>query len=769
MAGSREPAVIGVRLDNGTPRSDVGLFPSRPGRRAAVEALMSRTKPALALAGALALSGLSVGWAEAQERAGRARDVHARLVHSVTLVPVPGATVIVEETRAEATTGSDGTVILRGLAPGDYHLITAAPGFVTSRTPVTVTPGVADLGDIPIDPELHYSEVVSVSPTPRDPFESYQPIEVLAGQDLAKELGLTLGDTISDGAGIAERSFGPGPSRPVIRGLDGDRVLILEDGQRMGDLSSQSADHGVNVNPAAAEKIEVVRGPATLLYGANAIGGLVNVISESIPTQRVSGASGTVTVDAGTGANEGGAAGDVLWGNNRWAFRASGSARGSGDVETPDGPVDNSQTRSAYAAAGLSWTGEKSYVGANYAWDDSRFGVPLIEEGQVESTPRRQAVNLRAGGTGLDGVLEGYRASFGYRHYRHDEVVAGEVETAFENNTAEFDLRLNHRAVGRVKGTWGAWVYDRAFSIDGEEALSPPVDQQAVAAFAYEELKWPHVTWQLGGRFDWTRYQPERDLPERDFANLSASTGLLWEPHAMQGNITLAASLAFASRNPALEELYYTGPHPGNFAYEIGNPALESERAIGVDLSLRWRYSRLTGEVTYFRNAINDYIFRQPTGEVEDGFPVVEYVQADSVLQGVEAHTDVILTPSFIAEVALDYVRGELSDQGDPLPRMPPMRFRGGLRYLWKAFQAGGEVALVADQDRVYGYEQPTEGYELLKLYGAYSFVTGAVTNTITARLDNATDERYYNHLSYLKDFVPEMGRNFKVVYSVKF
>jgi iron complex outermembrane receptor protein len=537
----------------------------------------------------------------------------------------------------------------------------------------------------------------------------------------------------------------------------------------MGDLSSQSADHGVNVNPAAAEKIEVVRGPATLLYGANAIGGLVNVINEAIPTRRVSGTSGTVTIDAGTGANEGGAAGDLLWGNDRWAFRASGSARASGDVETPDERIDNSQTRSAYASAGLSWTGEKRYVGGNYAWDDSRFGVPIVEEGQVESTPRRQAFNLRAGGTGLDGFLDGYRASFGYRHYRHDELVAGDVETAFENNTAEIDVLLNHRAVGRLKGTWGAWLFDRAFSIEGEEALSPPVDQQAVAAFAYEELKWSHVTWQLGGRVDWTGYEPEQDLPARDFTNVSGSTGLLWEPHAARGKVTLAASLAFASRYPALEELYYNGPHPGNFAYEIGNPDLESERAIGVDLSLRWRYSRLAGEVTYFRNAIDDYIFRQPTGEIEEDFPVVEYVQADSVLQGFEAHTDVTITPSLIAELAMDYVRGELSDGGEPLPRMPPFRVRAGLRYQWNALQVGGEVAAVADQDRVYEFEQPTGGYELLKLFGAYSFLAGGVTNTITARLDNATNERYYNHLSYLKDFVSEMGRNFKVVYSIRF
>lgn len=313
------------------------------------------------------------------------------------------------------------------------------------------------------------------------------------------------------------------------------------------------------------------------------------------------------------------------------------------------------------------------------------------------------------------------------------------------------------------------WGNTRAFEAIGEEALAPPIDQTGLAAFFYEEVIWPHVTFQFGGRVERADFEPVEDRPSRDFTNFSGSVGLLVRPAAANDKVTLAFSVARAARNPSLEELYFDGPHPGNFAVEIGNPDLESERAVGFDVSLRWRAARASGEVTYFRNDISDYIFRNPTGEFEEDFPVVEFIAADSVLQGLEAHTDVELGGGVSAELGLDYVRGELKDAGEPLPRIPPFRARGGLRYQRNAFQAGGELVGVARQDRVFGEETETAGYGLLKLFASYSFGSGRVLNTITARLDNAADQLYRNHLSLIKDFVHEMGRNFKVVYRLSF
>jgi iron complex outermembrane receptor protein len=269
-------------------------------------------------------------------------------------------------------------------------------------------------------------------------------------------------------------------------------------------------------------------------------------------------------------------------------------------------------------------------------------------------------------------------------------------------------------------------------------------------------------------------------------------------PAAADDRFTIAASLAYAARPPALEELYFFGVHHGNFALEIGNPDLDSERAFGFDLSLRWRGSRASGEITWFRNDVSDFIYRnqlseeefeareeefverfggrEPAGhehaegeEEEEELAIEEFVARDAVLQGLEAHADFSITSRIFAEAGFDYVRGSLKDSDDVLPRIPPFRFRGGLRYQYSGFQAGGEVIAAAQQDRVSGLETPTDGYGMLKLFGSYSFNAGGAVNTITARLDNATNELYRNHLSRIKDLAPEMGRNFKLLYNVKF
>jgi iron complex outermembrane receptor protein len=710
--------------------------------------------------------------------AAQGATVSGRLYHSVTSKPIEGATVSVEGTKLETKSAADGAYSIPNVPAGVYHLLVVARGYVPSRSELTVAQAPVSL-DVAVDPELHYSEVVSVGPDARSQFDAYQPTTVLAGQDLAKQLEGTIGATLATQPGVAERSFGPGPSRPVIRGLDGDRVLILDDGQRVGDLSSQSGDHGVVVNPAGSSKIEVVRGPATLLYGANAIGGLVNVISDTIPTTRVNGVRGGMTAELGTAASEVGAAGDVLYGNNTWAVHASGSGRRSGDVDTPEGTIENSQSRGGFGSVGVAWTGERAYFGGSYGYDDTKYGLPFVEEGLIQLTPRRHTFGLRTGADNLGGAFSSFRALFGYRHYRHDELEGDEIGTQFENNTTDLNVQAKHRPWGRLTGTIGGSFLTRAFTATGAEALSPPVDENAFALFLYEELTWPHATIQFGGRVNWAGFTPEGGLPDRDFTDGSGSVGVLFRPAAANDKLTFAFSVARAARNPALEELYFFGIHPGNFAFEIGNPELDSENALGLDASVRWRHRRFSGELAYFYNRIDGYIFRNPISEEEfaerfpdvdtEGFPIVENVAADSLFHGVEAHADLDLGAGLVAELGFDLVRAELRATNEPLPRIPPTRFRGGLRYQRSAFQAGGEIISAAKQDRVFGAETPTDGYNLLKLFASYSFGGGGAVNTITARLDNATNELYRNHLSFVKDFVPEMGRNFKVIYGVRF
>lgn len=710
--------------------------------------------------------------------------------------PLAGALVVIDELRREARTADDGSYTFANVPPGRYHVGVRAEGYSTRRAELTVGTEPATL-DISIDFDLHFAEVLSVSPNARPQFESYQPTSVLTGQDLAKQLESTIGATLAESPGVAMRALGPGPARPVIRGLDGDRVVVLEDGQRMGDLSSQSGDHGVPVNPAAARRIEVVRGPATLLYGANAIGGLVNVITDQIPTEPTTRPTGTFTLDFGSNGQQGGGAGDIHVGNGRFALHVGGAARRSDNYSSPDGEIDNSDSRMAMGTIGGSWTGEKSYAGASYGYDDTKYGVPVVEEGLISLTPRRHAFSARAGASEMGGWLQSYRATLGVRRYEHSELHGDEIGTTFNNDTVDGELLLSHRPTGRLVGSLGAAVLDRSFAAVGEEALSPPIDQRSAAAFLYEEVKWPHATLQFGGRVDHTSYRPESALPARDFTEWSGSLGLLLQPEAANDNVVLALSVARAARNPALEELYFFGPHPGNLSFEIGNPDLHSETGLGFDISLRGRSRRFEGEVTFFRNAISNYVFRNPLSEEEfhdreeefherfgleeeheeeeeEGhehgeFPFVEFIGRDSVLMGLEAHADVRLTDLITAETTFDWVKGDLADTNEPLPRIPPFRLTAGLRFQRNAFQFGGSVTAVSDQTRVYGEETPTDGYTTARLFGSYSFNRGGVLNTITARLDNAANALYRNHLNYLKDELPEIGRSFKLVYTVGF
>ncbi|NOT27628.1 MAG: TonB-dependent receptor [Acidobacteria bacterium] len=713
-----------------------------------------------------------------QAAAQQSAVVVGAVTNTLTGDPVPNAVVLVQSTTftRQVATDAAGQYRIPDVPAGMYDLVVRQNLFLPYRMDVTVAGGEQTI-NVTLNPELHFSEVTSVSPEGRSQFETFQATDVLGGQELTKALQGTLGATLENEPGIALRSFGPGPARPVIRGLDGDRVLIVEDGLRMGDLSSQSGDHGVNVNPASASTIEVVRGPATLLYGANAIGGLVNVVTNEIPRTPVTGATGSVTLDASSAAPGGGAAGDVTVGNGKFALHLAGSGRRTDDFKTPDGTIANSFNRGGAAEVGAGYTSDRGYFGASYAWDKTHYGIPFVEEGETNLNPRRQNFTVRGERRSMGGIFDGVRGSFGVRRYKHDELDGEEVATSFINNTTELQLLLHHRQIGRMDGSIGGSFLTRNFSALGEEALSPEVDQRGGAFYLYEEVAASrHAQIQFGGRVEHASFEPQADEPARDFTNVSGSVGLLLLP---TDQVTVAFSLASAARNPALEELYFHGPHPGNNAIENGNPDLTAERSLGFDASLRWRGAAAAGEVTFFVNRINNFIFREFTGEVdeEEGLAETVFAQADGRLAGIESHIDVKVAPIVWLEGGVDYVRGELTSIDTSMPRIPPLRGRAGIRLQKNAFQAGIDGTFTAKQDRIYALgfggavvgETPTDGYNLMKVFASYTFGSARTANTITVRLDNATNALYHNHLNYLKDLAPEMGRNFAVVYSAKF
>lgn len=689
---------------------------------------------------------------------------------------VPGAVVSLGRTGIEAVTDGEGVARFDAVAAGSYEVVVRLPGFLSNRSDITVTEGTPVRVSVSLSEALHFSESVTVT-TGRDPFESYQPATVLGGEDLQQRLAPTLGATLASEPGVNVRSFGAGNQRPVIRGLDNDRVLILENGTRTGDLSSQSADHGVNLDPATAGSIEVVRGPATLLYGSSAIGGVVNLVSDEIPTKPVNDVHGHLTVQGATADENGAITGDVSVGNGRFAVRFNGSAQRTSDYKTPDDnleTVPNSFSRSKSGGGAFSFTGLDGFAGASYQYVTSRYGVPFVEEGETTLNPRRHRLDFRGERRSLDSFIEGVKFLGAFRDYQHDEIEgSGEIATSFENQTWEGQLFLQHRPAGRLQGTFGVWALDRDYSSAGEEALAPPTTQTSLAGFVYEELSFHHASLQFGARLDHTSFDPDgaavdRDVPPRDFTEFSGSVGVLGylrEEH----DLTLALNLARAARNPSLEELYNLGPHAGNFAFEIGDPNLPTEVGYGLDLSLRYRGARFVAEGTGFLNRIDNFIFPFQTGEIEDDLPVVNFISADSELKGFEAHVDAGLTRDVWLIFGGDTVRGELRDGGGPLPRIPPYRVWTGLRYEKNGFHLEGEVKNVGEQTRVYGAETPTDGYTVLNFHGSYQLTTGKTVHTFTVRLDNATDELYRNHLSYIKDLTPEIGRSLKAVYGMRF
>ena len=343
----------------------------------------------------------SVAPALAQETA----TLEGRLVNSLNGDLLAGATVVIDELKREVVSGPDGTFRFDNLAPGTYHVWVRAQGYSSRRTEIVV-PAPAPV-ELRVDFDLHFQEVASVSAEVRSQFDAFQPTTVLSGQELTKQLESSLGATLENQPGLSSRSFGSAPSRPVIRGLDGDRVQILQDGQRTGDLSSQSGDHGVSVNPAAAERIEVVRGPATLLYGANAIGGLVNIITNDIPT-----AAGARHVRRS----------DVRRRHRREGSRRS-RTRAAGQRQVRRQHRRRRTTRRTiskrrgqchelalaerfYDARRGMDRRAKAHVGASYGYDDTKYGIPVVEGGTLQLTPRRHALTFRAGAERLTGAFE---------------------------------------------------------------------------------------------------------------------------------------------------------------------------------------------------------------------------------------------------------------------------------------------------------------------------------------------------------------------------
>jgi iron complex outermembrane receptor protein len=785
---------------------------------------MSRTRPSFVLrvtllAAAAALApALPAAVARAQRPAASpprpAASIAGVVVDSASGAPLPAAQVRLVPVNRGELTHDDGRFAFGDLAPGRYAVAVQRVGYGAAEQTVTVAAGAQAAVRFALAPSAARLAPVVVTGAVGEGRErdALRPTRVVGGAELDRRLGETVAATLQGQPGVTVSSLGPATARPVIRGLAGDRVLVLEDGLRPGDLSTTSADHAVAVDPLTARQVEVVRGPNSLLYGPSALGGVVNVVRDEIPTTPLEHAHGGASAQGAT-VNRGTTAGGFVAapvghvGGAHLAARLEGSARNGGDLRTPAGTLRNTGLRTYGGAAALALVGTRGHAGVSVRGYGNDYGIPggFVggHQNGVDVRMRRTAVRAEAerrfagAGARVLGVpLTSARLTAGYTDYGHRELEAsGRVGTRFAQRLGQADLLVRHGAAGALaSGAVGARVQLRGVSTAG--VRTPSTDDVSAAAFVVEEARRGRVRVQGGLRYDYARYEP-RELEfvtvgevrtptrPRAFGAVSGSLGALVDAGA---GVQVGASAARAYRTPDFNELYSDGPHLAAYTYDVGNPRLGRETGLGGDLFVRVERPRLRAEVAGFVNGISGYVFPRNTGLLgrQGGFPLYQYTGRDARLLGADASAEWTPLPSLVLDGTLSYVRGTLRGAPDTLPAdaarglaaragsrdlplMPPPQGRLGARYERPRWFAGAGVRAAARQGRLGDYETPTAGYAVGDLAAGVRLVLGARLHALTLRVDNVLDQEYRDHLSRVKAVMPEAGRNVSLLYRVAF
>jgi iron complex outermembrane recepter protein len=688
--------------------------------------------------------------------------------------PAPSTEVQLVDIHRTTTTDAQGRYTFTNVPAGRHLLLASHERFGTATSEITVSGDTTV--DITLDVAFHSEEiVVSATGDPRAASELTQAVESVSGEELQARQQPTLGETLAQQPGVTSTGFVPGASRPVIRGFGGDRIRVLEDGVGVGDASNVSQDHNVSIDPVNAESIEIVRGPSTLLYGSNAVGGVVNVIDGRVPmTQPGALLSGTVDLRGSSNAGERNGHLSLSGGQGLFAWQGSINKRMTDDYETPIGRLFNSDIDAQSASAGGSLVGSRGYAGLSYSGYETDYGIseagPGVapdEEVRIDMRNRRWDVKSELH---ANGPFNRIRFRLGRTNYRHSEVVDGAPEATFRNEFTEARLEAQHRDLGPFHGAVGLQFADRNFDVESEESLLPPTATETFALFAFEEASVGKWRYQLGARFEQQDVDvTSTELEDRSFSGLSGSAGVVFVPSETW---TVALSLSHSSRLPVAEELYYNGPHEATSQFQIGDPNLGRESGNGLDLALRKRAGRVTGEISVFRQQFDGYVYESPTGDLEDELPVFVFAQADATFRGIEGHADIDLLhvdPNhLVLELTFDYVRASLDDGGS-LPFIPPLRYGAGLRYQGQSWYALGEVRHSDSQTKVAAFETTTPGHTLINAQLGYRFILRETVHDLVLRGNNLTDELAYNHLNPLKEVVPLAGRDFTLSYRVSF
>lgn len=648
--------------------------------------------------------------------------------------------------------------------------------------------------------------VVTASPLKRAENETIIGVSVITRDELQNRLENSIGETLRREAGISSTFFGPGASRPVIRGLGGDRISVLDGGIGSIDASATSPDHAVSVEPAMAEKIEIVRGAATLLYGSSAAGGVVNIFSGRIPRNLPEGGVdgalriGKSTVDDGTEAAGGFDVDLGKAGGGNFVFHGEGFFRTAEDYAIPGfarsqalrdleppppgeeeafGVVDNTSLKTKGGSAGLSYVFDNGFVGVSASGLDTRYGVPGgheeepmmmggEEEGGVTIDLRQRRLDLD-GEIGADFFLfNRAKLRVGYADYTHTEIEpSGEPGTVFSNEGVEGRLELLDKPIalgaGELNGAVGFQWRLRDYSAIGEEAFVPPTTSSQYGVFALKELSLGAVRFELGGRFETTHHEaPDLGLT-RDFDAVSVSGGVGVTPAE---GVFLGVTGFRTERAPSVEELFSDGPHLATGSFEVGDPDLGIETARGVEATAKFDTDRFSIAVNGFYTSYKDFIFEAETGLEEDDLPVFAFTAADATFKGFEIVTEAELFKwkgfDFHADASLDHVRATVDAANGNLPRIPPLSGLFGVEANSDVVDLRFEAEYAASQKKIAEFELPTEDYLMLH---AILTVRPLPDKGLSIRVaaQNLSNEEARTHASFLKDRAPLPGRNVKV------
>lgn len=661
-------------------------------------------------------------------------------------------------------------------------------------------------------PQTLKEVVVTANPLGSDLNEMVAPVSTLGGDALTVRQASSLGETLNSLPGVTSTYFGPNASRPIIRGLDADRIKVLQNGGSTLDASTLSYDHAVPIDPLVAEKIEVVRGPAALMYGGNAIGGVVNVIDNRIPRDPITGVSGAADVSGTIGGDKGrNASGLIEAGNGQFAVHADAFVRQTSDLKIPGyarsgnlratqplpegeseayGKIPNTNAHQEGGAMGGSYTWADGFVGANFSTYRNDYGTPAEEAARIKMRQDRYAVEGEARNLSnqTNGIIEAVKGKFGYTDYEHREIEDGETGTVFKNHGWDARIEATHGKIGNMSGVIGTQFGHTNFSALGEEAFVPSTATDNAAIFVFEEL--PLVAsgdlkLNLGGRLDHSSVKASANGNDRftdanrSFNAGSASAGLLWKLDPVW---SVTSNLSYTERAPTFYELYANGPHLATGSFEVGDPNANKERATSIDLGVRFKQGPHSGSVSGYYSRFQNYLALENTGTFRDeegnvvaagsdgALPELRYLGVPATLYGFEAEGKTRLFQKMLTtsdtldfEARADYVHGENRETGEPLPRLSPLRLGGALVYGAGAWGARVDVNWNARQSRVPSGDTPTDAYTTLGVALTYKLKVSGVQTLLYVRGDNLTNEEARSATSILRDIAPLPGRSVKI------